>query len=98
VSKIPAITPKRRMANVLDTVMKSSKIQNPASAPDRKDEIPKKSSEAGLSLDTAKAGPSAPIKAYALEATPLTLEEESAPKKAKSPAPEVLAEELDFIV
>ncbi len=47
---------------------------------------------------TAKAGPSAPIKAYALEATPLTLEEESAPKKAKSPAPEVLAEELDFIV
>jgi hypothetical protein len=26
------------------------------------------------------------------------LEEENAPKKVKSPAPEVLAEELDFIV
>jgi hypothetical protein len=51
-----------------------------------------------LSLDIAKAGPSAPIKAYASEATPLTLEEENAPKKVKSPAPEMLAEELDFIV
>jgi hypothetical protein len=26
------------------------------------------------------------------------LEEENAPKKAKSPAPEMLAEELDFII
>jgi hypothetical protein len=99
VSKIPAITPKRRkMASVLDAVIESSKIQTPASARDRKVEIPKKSSEAGLSLDTAKVGPSAPIKAYASEATPLTLEEENAPKKVKSPAPEMLAEELDFIV
>jgi hypothetical protein len=65
-SKIPAITTKtRRMANVLDVVMESSKIQTPASAPDRKSEIPNKSSEAGLSLDIAEAGPSAPIKAYA---------------------------------
>jgi hypothetical protein len=99
VSKIPAITPKRRrMDSVVDVVMESSKIQTPASAPDRKGEIPKKSSEAGLSLDTAEAGPSTPIKAYASEPTPLTLEEENAPKKAKPPAPEVLAEELDFIV
>jgi hypothetical protein len=51
VSKIPAITPKRRrMASVLDAVMDSSKIQTPASAPDRKDEILKKSSKAGLPL------------------------------------------------
>jgi hypothetical protein len=36
VSKIPAITPKRRrMASVLDAVMESSKIQTPTSAPDR---------------------------------------------------------------
>jgi hypothetical protein len=91
VSKIPIITPKRRrMASVLDAVMESSKIQTPASAPDRKGEIPKKSSEASLSLDTAEAGPSAPIKAYASEATPLTLEEEN--------VPEVLAKELEFIV
>jgi hypothetical protein len=99
VSKIPAITPKRRrMGSVLDAVMGSSKIQTPASAPDRKGEILKKPSEGGLSLDTAEAGPSAPIKAYASEATPLTLEEENAPKKAKSLTPEVLAIELDFIV
>jgi hypothetical protein len=51
-----------------------------------------------LPLDTAKAGPSAPIEAYASKATPLTLEEENAPKKAKSPALEMLAEELDFII
>jgi hypothetical protein len=99
VSKVPAITLKRRrMANVLDAVMETSKVQTPALAPDRKGEIPKKSSEAGMTLDTAEAGPSAPIEAYASEAIPLTLEEENAPKKVKSPAPEVLAEELDFIV
>jgi hypothetical protein len=98
-SKISAITPKRRrMASVLDAVMKSSKIQTPALAPDRKGEIPKKSSEAGLSLDTTETGPSAPIKEYVSEATPLTLEEENAPKKVKPHAPEVLAEKLDFIV
>jgi hypothetical protein len=98
VSKVPAITPKRRrMASVLDAVMESSKVQTPTSAPDRKGEILKKSSEAGMTLDTAEVGPSAPIEAYASEATPLTLEEENAPKKV-SPAPKVLAEELDFIV
>jgi hypothetical protein len=87
VSKIPSTTPKRRrMANILDAVMESSKIQTPASAPDRKGEITKKSSEAGLSLGTAEARPSAPIEAYASEATPLNLEEENAPKKVKSPA------------
>jgi hypothetical protein len=99
VSKIPAITPKRRrMASALDTIIESSKVQTPASAPDRKGEIPKKSSEAGLTLDTAEARPPAPIEEYASEAIPLTLEEENVPKKVKSPAPEVLAEELDFIV
>jgi hypothetical protein len=58
VSKIPAITPKRRrMANVLDAVMESSKVQISASAPDRKGEIPKKSSEAGITLDIVEARP-----------------------------------------
>jgi hypothetical protein len=99
VSKIPAITPKRRrMTSVLDAVMESSKIQTPASAPDRKGEILKTSSEAGMTPDTAEARPSAPIEAYASEAIPLTLGEENAPKKVRSPSPEVLAEELDFIV
>jgi hypothetical protein len=75
VSKVPAITPKRRrMASILDAIMESSKVQTPASVPDRKGEIPKKSSEAGMTLDTAEAGPSAPIEAYASGAIPLTLE------------------------
>jgi hypothetical protein len=96
VSKIPAVTPKRRrMASVLEAIMESSKVQTPASTPDRKGEIPKKSSEADMTLDTAEAGPSTPIEAYASEIIPLTLEEENAPKKV--PAPEVPAE-LDFIV
>jgi hypothetical protein len=67
VSKISAITPKRRMASVLDAVMESSKVQTPASAPDRKGEIPKKSSEAGITLDTVEASPSAPIEVYLYE-------------------------------
>jgi hypothetical protein len=97
VSKIPVITQKRRrMANVLDAVMESSKVQTPASAPEGKGEIPKKSSDAGMTLNAAKVGPSAPIEVYALGATPLTLEEENAPKKV--PAPEVSTEELEFIV
>jgi hypothetical protein len=86
------------MTSVLDAVMDSSTVQIPASASDRKGEIPKKSCEAGITLDTAEVGPSAPIEAYASGAIPLTLEEESAPKKVKSPAPKVPAEELEFIV
>jgi hypothetical protein len=74
------------------------KVQTPASVPDRKGEIPKKSGEAGITLDTAEAGPSSLIEAYSLRAIPLTLEKESAPKKVKSPALEVPAEELEFIV
>jgi hypothetical protein len=97
VSKIPATTPKRRkMASVLDTVMESSRVQTPASTLDRKGEIPKKCSKADMTLDTAEAGPSTPIEAYASKTIPLTLEEENAPKKV--PAPEVPVEEVDFIV
>jgi hypothetical protein len=97
VSIIPAITPKRRrMASILDAIMESSKVQTLASSPDRKYEIPKKSSEADMTLDIVEAGTSAPIEAYASESIPLTLEEENVPKKV--PAPEVPVEELDFIV
>jgi hypothetical protein len=78
--------------------MESSKVQTPASALDRKGEIPKKSSEDGITLHIAEASPSAPIEAYASGAIPLTLEKESAPKKVNSHAPEVPAEELEFIV
>jgi hypothetical protein len=73
------------------------KSTNPASAHDRKGEIPKKSSEAGITLDTAEAGP-APIEIYALGSIPLTLKKESTLKKVKSPALEAPAEELKLIV
>jgi hypothetical protein len=57
VSKISAITPKRRrMASVLDVVMGSSKLQTPASVSDRKGENPKESNEANMTLDTVEAG------------------------------------------
>jgi hypothetical protein len=49
-----------------------------------------------MTLDTAEAGPSVPIEAYALEAIPLTLEEENVPKKV--PAPKVPVEEVEFIM
>jgi hypothetical protein len=82
------------MASVLDAVMESSKVQTPASVLEGKGEIPKKTSEVGMTLNAAEVGPSAPIEAYASGATALTLEEENAPKKV--PAPEVSAEELEF--
>jgi hypothetical protein len=49
-----------------------------------------------MTLDTAEVGPSVPIEAYALEAIPLTLEEENVPKKV--PAPKVPVEEVEFIM
>jgi hypothetical protein len=72
------------MASVLDVVMESSKVQTPDSAHHRKGEIPKKSSEASMTLDTAEAGPSTPIEAYASEVIPLTLEEENSQESSCS--------------
>jgi hypothetical protein len=49
VSKIVAITPKRRrMANVLYTGIESVKVSTPASAPDAEGEALKKSSEGSM--------------------------------------------------
>jgi hypothetical protein len=48
VSKVAAITPKRRMASVLDAVIESVKVSTPASAPDAEGEALKKSSEASM--------------------------------------------------
>jgi hypothetical protein len=98
-SKIPAATPrKRRMASVLDTVMESMKVPTPASAPDTKGKVLKKSGKAGPAQAASEAGPSVPAKAQPSEAAPLTLEKEGVPKKSKSPAPEAPAEELEFIM
>jgi hypothetical protein len=93
VSKAPAITPKRRtMASVLDAVLESTRAPTPASAKEAE----------------AEAGPSMPIETEPVETrqnikqgpldAALVLEKEDAPKKVKSPIPEVSTEELDFII
>jgi hypothetical protein len=97
VSRIPAITPKRRMASVLDAVIESTKVQTPASKLDKEGDIPKKSDEVRISPDIAKAGPPTCTEAKPVGAT-LILEKESAPEKIKSPTLKALIEELDFII
>jgi hypothetical protein len=98
VSEIHAITPKRRrMASVPDAVIESTKVQTPASKLDKEGDIPKKSDEARISLDTAEAGPPTCSEAKPSRAT-LILEKEGAPEKIKSPTPEAPTEELDFII
>jgi hypothetical protein len=98
VSKIPAITPKRRrMASVLDAVIESTKVQTPTSKLDKEGDIPKKSDEARISPNIAKARPPTYTEAKP-SGTTLILEKESAPEKIKSPTPEAPTEELDFII
>jgi hypothetical protein len=92
VSKAPAITPKRRMASVLDVVLESTRAPTPASAKEAAEAGPTVPIKTGhvetLEQDT-KQGPS--------DAT-LILEKEDAFKKAKSPTLEVCTEELDIII
>jgi hypothetical protein len=95
---LAATSRRRRMASVLDTVMKSIKVQTPSSAPDTEGEVLKKSGEASTAQTTSKAGPSVLAEAYPSGAAPLAMENEDVPKKSKSPAPEAPAEELEFIV
>jgi chemotaxis protein histidine kinase CheA len=100
VQKAPAATPKRRrMASMLDTVLETTKALSPAPT--------KKIVEATKVQAEAKAGPSAPIetKAVVLEDevdqqtsdTGVATEQEMA-EKAKSPIPEALVEDIDYIV
>jgi hypothetical protein len=102
VSKVPAITPKRRrMASMLDAVLKSTRAPTPASA--------KEAVEATTARVEVEDGPSAPIETEPAEdfgqsteqgpsdAT-LILEKEGASKKVKSPILEASTEELDFII
>jgi hypothetical protein len=101
-SSIPAETPrKRRMASVLDGVMESIKTSTPASAeaPSTEAKVLRKFDEAGMAQTISEVRPSeVPTKARPSESAPITLEKESASKKSKSPAPEALARELEFIV
>jgi hypothetical protein len=82
---------------VPDAVIESTKVQTPASKLDKEGDIPKKSDEARISLDTAEAGPPTCSEAKPSRAT-LILEKEGAPEKIKSPTPEAPTEELDFII
>jgi hypothetical protein len=93
VSKAPAITPKRRrMASVLDAVMELTTALTPAHA--------KKVAEAATARVEAEAGPLVPTEAEptgleqrteqeSLDAG-LALEKKEAPKKVKSPTPDML--------
>jgi hypothetical protein len=99
VSKIPAITSKRRrMAIVLDAVIESVKVPTTASARDAEGEALKKSSEASMAQTTFEAGPSVPAEARPSEAAPLMLGKEGAAEGSESPTPGAPTEELEFMV
>jgi hypothetical protein len=112
VPKSAAITPKRRMASILDTVIEFVKASTPALAPDTEGEALKKSSKAIMAQTTAEAGSSVPVEARSPEVAkegtetrpseaagaPLMLEKEGAGEESESPAPGAPTEELEFIV
>jgi hypothetical protein len=70
VSKIPAVTPKRRrMASVLDAVMESTKVPTPASTevPSMSEKNIEETAEAVITRVEAEAGPSVPTKTGPVE-------------------------------
>jgi hypothetical protein len=98
--KTPVVTPKRRrMASVLDEVIETTKALTPAPT--------KKAAEAAKIQEEAKAEPSAPTETKAaasedkvsqqISDTNKTTEQGMA-EKAKSPVPEALVEDIDYIV
>jgi hypothetical protein len=107
VSKIPAITPKRRrMASVLDAVMESTRVSTPAFTEEKNI---KEATEAITTRVEAEAGPSIPAEIGPVETVEKDivegpsdaaqiLEKEGAPKNVKYPTPEASTEELDFII
>jgi hypothetical protein len=107
VSKIPAITPKRRrLASVLDAVMESMKVSTPTSTEEKNI---KEATKAIITHVETEVGPSAPAETGPVETVgkdteqrpldaALVLEKEGTPKKVKSPTPEASTEELDFII
>jgi hypothetical protein len=100
VPRAPAITPKWRMARVLDAVLESTRASTPAPA--------KETAEAATARVEAEAGPSVPIETepvgtgQSIEQGPsdvdLVLEKEDVPEKVESLTPEASTEELDFII
>jgi hypothetical protein len=115
VSKIPAITPKRRrMANVLDTVMELTMVLTPGSTevPNMGEKNTKKTVEAVITRIEAEAGPLVPVETgpaelvekdsepEPLDATKalLPLEKERTSKESEFPAAEASTKGLEFIV
>jgi hypothetical protein len=101
-SNIPATTlRKRRMASVLDVVMKSVKTSTPASAkaPSTQAKDLRETTDANIIHTPAEAGPlETPAEARPSETTAATLEKESVSEKFKAPTPEAPIVELEFIV
>jgi hypothetical protein len=99
VSKAPTITPKRRMASVLDAVLESTRA-TPAPA--------KETTKATIAHAKLEAGPSVPTEAEPAGTEQrtkrgssdagLALEKKDMSKKVKSPTPEAPSEDLDFII
>jgi hypothetical protein len=99
-TKAPATTPKRRrIASVLDAVKETTKALTPAPT--------KEVAEATKVQAEAKAGPSVPIKTKATAPEDKTEQQTSDTgmaagqdkiEKAKSPAPEAPAEDVDYII
>jgi hypothetical protein len=100
VQKAPAATPKRRrMANVLDAVMETTKALSPTPT--------KKTAEVVKVRAKTEAGPSVPIETKVVAPEDKADQQTSdigmvagqdITEKAKSPAPEALAEDVDYIV
>jgi hypothetical protein len=97
VPKAPTATPKRRMASVLDAVMETTKALSPA---------PSKKVAEAIKVQ-AEAGPLVPIETKAAasedkaeQQTPDTgmVAGQGMIEKAKSPAPEAPAEDVDYII
>jgi hypothetical protein len=97
VPKAPTATPKRRMAGVLDAVMETTKALSPA---------PSKKVAEAIKVQ-AEAGPLVPIETKAAasedkaeQQTPDTgmVAGQGMIEKAKSPAPEAPAEDVDYII
>jgi hypothetical protein len=77
VSEIPTVTPKRRrMANVLDVVMESTKVLTPASAevPNMGEKNTKEIAEADMSQVGIEAGPSVPTETGPMEVVEKNIE------------------------
>jgi hypothetical protein len=106
VSEIPAVTPKRRrMANILDVVMESTKVLTPASAevPNMGEKNTKETAEADMNQVGTEVGPSVPAGMGLTEVVEMNIDARPSnatktSKECKFPDAEASTEGLEFIV